>query len=319
MQNIIDKIYEIIKKDDVVLNADMSKESSFKVGGKAKALVTAHSEEQLQEVLNLLSQEDAKHFILGNGSNTIFKDSGYSGIVVKLGDEFGKIKEISPEDVAESFGKESQKSEQRYIQAGAEALLSTVGKYALEKGLTGFEFASGIPGSVGGGVFMNAGAYDGELKDILVGITAITKDGSRVKSVCAKDLDLGYRHSAICETGDVVVSAVFALKDGNEEEIKAKMDDLMNRRNTKQPVQYPSCGSFFKRPKGYFAGKLIQDSGLSGLTVGGAQVSEKHNGFIINIGGATETDISNLMKKVQEEVKKKFGVDLEPEVRIIGD
>ncbi len=318
MKNTLKKLAQIVDQKNILENEDMSKHTSFKAGGKAGALVTVHSAGQLAKALETLNQWGGEYLMLGNGTNTLFTDKGYTGIVLSFGDEFAFIKIVSPEEVAKDFGIKCQE-DAVYLEAGGAALLSTVGKFALREGLTGFEFASGIPGSVGGGVFMNAGAYDGELKDILVGVKVVSKDGTRSQNVTADKLDLGYRHSALQGTKDIVLSAVFQLKPGDKEAIKTKMDDLTNRRNTKQPVQFPSCGSFFKRPTGFFAGKLVQDAGFKGAKVGGAQVSDLHSGFIINTGGATATDIIELMRKIQKEVKSKYGVDLEPEVRIIGD
>ncbi|MCQ2548240.1 MAG: UDP-N-acetylmuramate dehydrogenase [Clostridia bacterium] len=298
-----EKLIQIVGEQDVISPADMRSYTSFKAGGEAEILVKVNTVHELKSVLSFLTEENVKHMFLGNGSNTLFKDSGYHGVVIKLDDAFGYI---------ENKGG-------GIIEAGAQSLMSSVGRFAYNEGLSGFEFASGIPGSIGGGVFMNAGAYGGELKDILISARVISYDGKEDKLMTASELDLGYRHSALAESGGIVVSARFKLQAGNKEEIKATMDDLAFKRTSKQPLQYPSAGSFFKRPEGYFAGKLIQDAGLKGYTVGGAQVSELHSGFVINIGGATETDISNLMHHVQAEVKKQFGVDLEPEIRIIGD
>ena len=202
---------------------------------------------------------------------------------------------------------------------GCEALVSVAAKAALAANLTGFEFASGIPGSLGGAVFMNAGAYGGEMKDIIESAVVVARDGSSVRTMTCEELELSYRHSAIEETGDVAVSVTVKLAKGSHDKIAAKMAELTKMRNEKQPVQYPSAGSFFKRPEGYFAGKLIQDAGLKGLSVGDAQVSELHSGFIINRGNATAADIIELMHLVQNTVYDKFGVKLEPEVRIIGD
>jgi UDP-N-acetylmuramate dehydrogenase len=197
--------------------------------------------------------------------------------------------------------------------------MSVVAKIALRESMTGFEPLSGIPGSLGGAVFMNAGAYDGEMKDVVEYVDIVTRDGGEVKRVKGEDMDFSYRHSILEESGDVAVSVKLKMPKGDRDAIAAKMQELMKRRNEKQPVQYPSAGSFFKRPTGYFAGKLVQDAGLKGLTVGGAQVSELHSGFVINIGDATATDIIDLMHLVQNTVYDKFGVKLEPEVRIIGE
>ena len=197
--------------------------------------------------------------------------------------------------------------------------MSAVAKAALSENLTGFEFASGIPGSIGGAVYMNAGAYGGEMKDIVESAELLSADGKSIRTVSAEEMNFGYRRSILQDTGEVAVSVTLKLKKGEHAEISEAMRELTRRRNEKQPVQYPSAGSFFKRPAGYFAGKLIEDAGLKGLSVGGAQVSEKHSGFIINKGGASAADIIDLMHLVQNMVYDKFGVKLEPEVRIIGD
>ncbi|MDD4377000.1 MAG: UDP-N-acetylmuramate dehydrogenase [Eubacteriales bacterium] len=294
--------HEYIDEENVLIDAEMKDFTSFKTGGKAAVLVIPKSVDQLQYVLKTLEAEKIKHMVLGNGSNILFTDKGYDGVVVKLGNEFGEIY-----------------TEGESVIAGASALLSTVSKFALREGLTGMEFASGIPGTIGGAAFMNAGAYGGEMKDIIDKITIIKADGSEIKDLVVDQLNLGYRQSVLQETGDMVLSVRLNLKKGNIESIEEKMKDFMKRRNDKQPVNYPSAGSFFKRPEGYFAGKLIEDAGLKGLTVGGAQVSTLHSGFVINVGGATATDIVDLMHLIQNTVYDKFGVKLEPEVRIIGD
>jgi len=286
----------------VQLNAPMSKYTSFKAGGNAAALVTAESLEELQQILADVAEEGAEAMLLGNGSNTLFKDSGYGGVVIKLGNSFA---------LAENQGGGR-------VRAGASILMSVLAKYLLAESLSGFEFASGIPGSLGGAVFMNAGAYGGELKDILVSAEAVSRDGKEVREFTAEELELSYRHSALEENGYIVTSAVLQLQPGDKEEIAAAMRELMEKRNSKQPVQYPSAGSTFKRPPGYFAGKLVEDAGLKGVSVGGAQVSALHSGFIINRGGATATDILDLIRLVQNTVYDQFGVELEPEVRIIG-
>ena len=286
----------------IIENVPMAEHSSFKAGGSADLMVMPQSIDQLKEVLQILSGGDYPYMILGNGSNILVKDSGYRGIMVKMGSAFDSV----------------QIDGNRVI-CGAGTLLSVAAKAAANAGLTGLEFASGIPGSIGGAVFMNAGAYDGEIKLVLEKARIISKDGTQDRYMTADELDMGYRHTALHESGDIAVEAVFKLEEGNVEEIKAKIADLTARRNSKQPVQFPSAGSFFKRPVGYFAGKLVQDAGLKGLTVGGAQVSELHSGFVINIGGATATDILQLMEIVQQTVMDKFGVMLEPEVRIIGE
>lgn len=283
-------------------NVDMREYTSFKAGGRAAEMVIVDTVEELQTVLKEIHQENRKWLMLGNGSNTLVSDKGFDGLVVKLGEGFAQV-------TVETDG----------LTCGTAALMSVVAKIALRESMTGFEPLSGIPGSLGGAVFMNAGAYDGEMKDIVEYVDLVSRDGETIRRVSGEDMDFGYRHSILEETGEVAVSVKLKMPKGNPEEIGAKMQELMKRRNEKQPVQYPSAGSFFKRPTGYFAGKLVQDAGLKGLTVGGAQVSELHSGFVINKGGATATDIIELMHLVQNTVYDKFGVKLEPEVRIIGE
>ena len=280
----------------------MSKYTSFRAGGKAAALVEVENKEQLKAVLRFAEEEKIPHLLLGNGSNTLFKDSGYQGLVIKLGDYFNYL---------------AEESDTR-LRIGASMLLSTAAKMALEESLTGMEFASGIPGSIGGAIFMNAGAYGGEMKDIVASVHAVSPDGRDEKDFTNEEMQFGYRSSILQQNGWIATDVTFNLTTGNKEEIAAQMKDLNARRNAKQPVNYPSAGSTFKRPEGYFAGKLIEDAGLKGLTVGGAQVSTLHSGFVINKGGASATDILQLIALVQNTVYDKFGVMLEPEVRIIG-
>lgn len=282
-------------------NACMSEYTSFRAGGKADLLLIPDTEDELRDAL-LEARGKGDLLILGNGSDTLFKDGGFRGTVIKPGDGFSEITVLGDR-----------------IKAGSAALLSQVAKAAQAASLTGLEEVSGIPGSVGGAVFMNAGAYGGEIKDVLESVKALIVETGEVKDIDADDLDLSYRHSVFTDTGDIVLSATFRLEPGDKDDIDEKMRDYTEKRNSKQPLQYPSAGSFFKRPEGYFAGKLIQDAGLKGLTVGGAQVSEKHSGFIINTGDATATDIIDLMHLVQNTVFDKFGVMLEPEVRIVGE
>lgn len=283
-------------------HVDMGRYTSFKTGGEADEMIIVESVAELQSVLQKIHRENKKWIMLGNGSNTLIRDNGFDGVVVKLGDGFDQIS-----------------VEEDGLLCGTAALMSVVAKAALGESMTGFEPLSGIPGSLGGAVFMNAGAYGGEMKELVEYVDVVTRDGKEIKRIEGEAMDFGYRHSILEETGDVAVSVKLKMPKGNQEKIAAKMQDLMKRRNEKQPVQYPSAGSFFKRPTGYFAGKLIQDAGLKGLTVGGAQVSDLHSGFIINKGGATATDIIDLMHLVQNTVYDKFGVKLEPEVRIIGE
>ena len=269
-------------------NFPLSTCTTFRCGGPADRLVVVDSKEELLEALKL-----PRPFILGNGSNVLFSDAGYRGTVIKFGPGLSKVQVRGCK-----------------VKAGAGALLANAAKAACAKGLSGMEFATGIPGSVGGAVFMNAGAYDGCIADIVTKVDSMPQ---------LEDYGLSYRHSAFMDRGAIILGAEFTLKRGVQEDIDAKVADLSMRRRTKQPLSYPSAGSFFKRPEGYFAGKLIQDAGLKGRTVGGAQVSELHAGFIINIGGATTKDITDLMHIVQQEVADRFGVELVPEVRIIEE
>lgn len=282
-------------------NVPMAQYTSFRAGGKARMMVIPADAEQLSAVLGVLSGSGVQYMVLGNGTNILVKDSGYDGVIVKIGSGFDYVRQ-----------------EGCRLVCGSGTRMSVVAKAALEGGLSGFEFASGIPGFTGGAVFMNAGAYGGEMKDILRRAKIVSKDGSREFYMTADELEMGYRHTKLHDTGDIVTEVEFVLEEGNRTQIKAKMSELMEKRNSKQPVNFPSAGSFFKRPEGYFAGKLIQDAGLKGLSVGGAQVSELHSGFIINRGGATATDILQLMEMIQARVFDEFGVRLETEVRIIG-
>ncbi|MBQ9060208.1 MAG: UDP-N-acetylmuramate dehydrogenase [Firmicutes bacterium] len=296
------QLEQIAGADHVIQDAPMSKYTSFRAGGKADLLVSVSSGENLQQVLQFLAGEDIPHMILGNGSNILVRDGGYRGVIVRIGEAFNRMR-----------------IEDHTLICGSGVSLAMAAKAAANASLTGLEFASGIPGSVGGGVFMNAGAYGGELKDILKKAVLITGDGAAFAEAGPEELEMGYRHTRLHETGEIVVEAAFELEPGDPKALLAWMADLTARRNEKQPVTYPSAGSFFKRPEGYFAGKLIQDAGLKGLSVGGAQVSQLHSGFIINTGGATATDILQLMQIVQARVLDQFGVLLEPEVRIIGE
>ena len=294
---------------NLINNAPMSKYTSFRCGGNARRLFICDDVSELTEVMNQITNEGEKYVFLGNGSNTLFPDEGYDGTVVSLGKAFSEIK-LCDED-------ENNIS----LKCMSGALLSKVSKVAMDAGLCGLEFASGIPGSIGGAVFMNAGAYGGEMKDVLESVELLYcgDDGAwSLKKVHAGELELGYRQSKLQETGEIVVSATLKLAKGNKEEIIAKISELTKKRTEKQPLEFPSAGSFFKRPEGYFAAKLIEDAGLKGLTVGGAQVSSKHCGFVINKGDASAEDIINLMNLIQNTVFDKFGVHLEPEVRIIG-
>jgi UDP-N-acetylmuramate dehydrogenase len=240
--------------------------------------------------------------VIGNGTNILVADGGYRGVIIKIGEAFSGV---------EINGRE--------LKAGAGAPLAAVSAAAAKAGLSGLEFAGGIPGSVGGAIFMNAGAYEGEMKDIVSRVYLLSKDGQREFSASREEMGFGYRKSALHDTGDIAIGAALRLSEGDPSEIAEKTMELIRRRNEKQPVSVPSAGSFFKRPPGYYAGKLIEDSGLKGLSVGGAAVSALHAGFIVNEGNASSADIIDLMRLVQHTVFDKFGVKLEPEVKILGD
>lgn len=290
------------KYPDLVIEKDVSLSgyTTLKVGGKADYLLTAEKEETICGVLRFLKEENVPCLLLGNGSNLLVKDGGFRGVVLRLGKAFGKI--VRTDDGL-------------YAEAGA--LMSMLAKAALDAELQGLEFAQGIPGTVGGGVYMNAGAYGGEMSQVVKYVRLF--DGKDIRNVPGSEMRFGYRHSLAMEEDAVVLGAAFALENGAKAEIEEKMRDFAKRRREKQPLEYPSAGSFFKRPQGHFAGALIEQSHLKGVSCGGAQVSEKHAGFLINTGNATAKDFLDLMKKVQTEVYHNFNVHLENEVRIVGN
>lgn len=299
--NIYNQLIQIIDKDRVLVDEPMRKHTTFRVGGNADYFVMPRTTQEVQQVVALCKNENLPYYILGNGSNLLVGDKGYRGVIIQIYKEMNTIT-----------------VEGECIRAQAGALLSKVGSVALETELTGFEFAAGIPGAVGGAVVMNAGAYGGEMKDILASATILKEDGT-ILTLQNEELELGYRTSVITKKNYIVLEAEYQLQRGNKVEIRAKMDELKKQRVTKQPLEYASAGSTFKRPEGYFAGKLIQDAGLRGFQVGGAQVSEKHCGFVINKGDATAADIVELMRQVSEKVYQEFGVTLEPEVKRLGE
>ena len=298
---IYNKFCEITGEQQVSCDEPMRKHTTFRIGGPAKYFLCPHSVEEIQKILKFCQDRQLDYFVLGNGSNLLVSDHGYDGVVIQLYRNFSDI-------IVEGT--------KMRIQAGA--LLSSVARKALEAGLTGFEFAGGIPGTLGGGAVMNAGAYGGELKDVLTEVTVLTKDGE-VLVLQAKDLQMGYRTSIIKTAGYIVLEAVIELQEGDPEAIRSRMRELTELRTSKQPLEYPSAGSTFKRPEGYFAGKLIMDAGLRGYQVGGAQVAEKHCGFVVNAEYATSADIRNLIEQVQQIVFEKYGVKLEPEVKFAGE
>lgn len=302
INEIYDELSLRIDKTRMIADAPMKEYTSFKAGGNAALLVMPGNAEELAYSLKVLSEHSVKHMVMGNGSNLLVRDSGYRGVILRIGEPFQQIN-VTGES----------------MEAGAGVLLSAAARTAYDASLTGFEFAGGIPGTIGGAVFMNAGAYDGEISKVIESAEILSKDDARIFTLNKDELDLSYRHSILQSTGDVLLKASFRLKKGDPEKINAKMRELAARRTEKQPLNYPSAGSFFKRPPNHFAGKLIQDAGLRGLTVGGAQVSPLHAGFIINTGGATATDIIDLMEIVKSAVFETSGILLEPEVRIIGD
>ncbi|MGE8203455.1 UDP-N-acetylmuramate dehydrogenase [Heyndrickxia sp. NPDC080065] len=297
---IYDKLASIVDEHNIKMDEILKNHTYTKLGGKADIFITPSTYEEVQSIVKFARQENVPFTLLGNGSNLIVKDGGIRGIVILL----------------KNFNQISTDGNQLMAQSGAAIIDAS--RYALQERLSGLEFACGIPGTVGGALFMNAGAYGGEIKDALDYAIVVDSDGEIVKRSAA-DLELSYRTSNIPEKGDIVLEAVFTLKPGNYEEIKAIMDDLTFKRESKQPLEYPSCGSVFKRPPGYFAGKLIQDSGLQGTRIGGAEVSTKHAGFIVNKDNATAEEYISLIKHVQKTVKEKFNVSLEREVKIIGE
>lgn len=301
MHTFYDRLIEMVEKERVLQKEPLSRHTTFRVGGAADYFVSVKTEEEIWKVLTLCKEEGIPFFVLGNGSNLLVGDGGYRGVIVQICKEMNAI---------------TVEGDRLRVQAGA--LLSKIGNVALDAGLTGFEFGAGIPGTLGGAVYMNAGAYGGEIKDVIESATVLNPQGERMV-LTKEELELGYRTSKVAKEGYVVLEAVLKLQPGDPEEIREKMAQLREQRVTKQPLEFPSAGSTFKRPTGYFAGKLIQDAGLAGLTVGGAQVSEKHCGFVINRGGATAAEIMELVRQVQQKVKETFGVELELEVRRLGE
>lgn len=292
---------DLLGEDRVFTEEAMSQHTTFKIGGPADYFLMPDKGEDVGRVIKICKEKEIPYFILGNGSNLLVGDGGYRGAVIQT---YRNMSSVTVE------GNE--------ITAQAGALLSAVAAAAKNASLTGFEFAGGIPGTIGGAVVMNAGAYGGEMKDVLTEVTVMNAEGD-IFTLPTEELELGYRTSIIKTAGYIVLEAKIRLKEGDPEVIRETMKDLTIRRTTKQPLEYPSAGSTFKRPEGYFAGKLIMDSGLAGYQVGGAQVSEKHCGFVINAGDATARDVRTLMDNVRDIVYKKYGVTLEPEVKFLGE
>lgn len=297
----VEALQQVLPAEHILLNEPMSRHTTFKIGGPADCLIFPASMDEVKNVFDLLHEYEIPFTVLGNGSNVLVLDKGIRGATVKFNSPMSYIY-----------------NENEHIFVGAGAPLKDVSQYAAKCSLTGMEFAVGIPGSIGGAVFMNAGAYDGEIKNIVRSVKAVTVNGEIVK-YSAEQLAFGYRHSIFQENGYAICEVEIVLKEGKTEEIKEKMDGLTKRRESRQPLEMPSAGSTFKRPQGYFAGTLIEESGLKGFKVGGAQISLKHAGFVVNAGGATAEDVLKLIKEVQKRVYERHGIKLFPEVRMMGE
>lgn len=299
--NLYNELCAITGEKNVLKDELMSGHTTFRIGGPADYFVKPSSAGEIKRIIALCLEQDVPYYIIGNGSNLLVADKGYRGVIIQI---FKNMKDIQVEG--------------ENIRAQAGALLSKVAAAAYEAGLEGFEFASGIPGTLGGAVRMNAGAYGGEMKQVLKSAEVLTPEGE-VLTLPVEEMKMGYRTSIVSRMDYVVLGAEIALREGNKEEIRAKMDELKEKRVSKQPLEFGSAGSTFKRPEGYFAGKLIEDAGLRGFRVGNAQVSEKHCGFVINLGGATAREVAELMETVARRVEENSGVRLEPEVKKIGE
>lgn len=302
MSGMMERLREAAGESCILEQESMKKHTTFRIGGPADLFAAPVTESEICSIVRACREQGYPFYVIGNGSNLLVSDQGYRGLVLQLYKNFSEIQ-------VEANGA---------VHARSGAMLSVIAKRALEAGLTGFEFAAGIPGTLGGAVVMNAGAYGGEMKDVLSTVTVLTQDNTVLK-LPAKELKLGYRTSAVKENGWIVLGASLRLRPGDPQAIRERMEDLKNRRVEKQPLELPSAGSTFKRPEGYFAGKLIMEAGLRGFTVGGAQVSEKHCGFVVNRGNATAGDVLTLIREVQRRVKEHSGVALEPEIKLVGE
>lgn len=296
-----DYIKTIIPRERILFHEPMSKYTTFRVGGEAECILVVQNEDELARLIRYLNRIEQEYFILGNGSNLLVGDKGYRGMVVKFGEEMEQIQ-----------------VEGTRVTVKAGAFLSKVAMTAKQHSLTGLEFAAGIPGSIGGGIVMNAGAYEGEMKQVVESVRVMDRDG-QILTLDNDTMEFGYRTSIIKNRPFIVVEVVLQLAVGDQEKIAAKMEELAVLRRSKQPLEYASAGSTFKRPEGYYAGKLIMDAGMRGYRIGGAQVSDKHCGFIVNTGKATAADIKEVIEEVQERVKERFHVMLEPEIVFLGD
>lgn len=301
MQNIYELLCGCAGGENVWRQEPMSLHTTFRIGGPADLFVTPGSIQAVADSIRICKETQTPYAVIGNGSNLLVSDTGYRGVIIQIGRNLNQVS---------VNGKE--------IRAQAGAMLSVIAKTALSESLTGFEFASGIPGTLGGAAVMNAGAYGGEMKDVLTEVTVLTREGE-IRTVPAEKLEMGYRTSLAAKNGWIILEAVLKFQKGDAEAIRGRMEELKMQRVTKQPLDLPSAGSTFKRPEGYFAGKLIMDAGLRGFTVGGAQISEKHCGFVVNKGGATAEDVRNLICAVQKKVQEDAGVKLEPEVKFLGE
>mgnify|MGYP004508915227 FL=1 len=301
MQNIYELLCGCAGGENVRRQEPMSLHTTFRIGGPADLFVMPGSIQAVADSIRICKETQTPYAVIGNGSNLLVSDAGYRGVIIQIGRNLNQITGNGEE-----------------IRAQAGAMLSVIAKTALLESLTGFEFASGIPGTLGGAVVMNAGAYGGEMKDVLTEVTVLTREGE-IRTIPAEKLELGYRTSLAAKNGWIILEAVLRFQKGDAEAIRSRMEELKVQRVTKQPLDLPSAGSTFKRPEGYFAGKLIMDAGLRGFTVGGAQISEKHCGFVVNKGGATAEDVRNLICAVQKKVQEDAGVKLEPEVKFLGE
>ena len=305
MQRFSSAVLEFMKayvpQEDILFGEQMQDHTTFRIGGEAACFVKISNAEQLMKLIPYFKKVDTPYFILGNGSNLLVSDKGYDGVILQVADKFARI--------------ETQGSVLK-VQAGA--MLSQVARYAMEHSLSGLEFASGIPGTIGGGVVMNAGAYEGEMKQLVESVTVLNDEGE-IMELDNSTMEFGYRSSIIKNRHFIVLEVCLRLQQGIQQEILTKMEELSEKRREKQPLAYPSAGSTFKRPEGYFAGKLIMDAGLRGYSIGGARVSEKHCGFVINTGKATAEDVAEVIKEIQDRVKDRFGVMLEREVIYLGE
>ena len=305
MRGFGEAVYEYIRanvpEEDILTEEPMSRHTTFRIGGEAACFIRISSEEQLRKLIPYFENVGVEYFVLGKGSNLLVGDKGYPGVILQISDACQQIE-----------------AEENRLQVQAGAALSKVALFAMERGLEGLEFAAGIPGTVGGGVVMNAGAYGGEMKQVVESVRVLSSEGE-ILTLDNDTMEFGYRTSIIRNRNFTVLSVTFRLREGNREEIRARIEDFQKRRMEKQPLNYPSAGSTFKRPEGYFAGKLIMDAGLRGFQIGDARVSDKHCGFVVNVGKATARDVTDVIEEVQERVRERFVVSLEREVIYLGE